>query len=291
MRCLAAAVLLLTACGGSSGDGDRDAPAGVDASTPAAFDDGVARVEVQSRDFGNGQGATSITAMLIDAPAPWPYEPAVTDGSCRMWRRLPPEACDPQCEFDQACIGGACVTAPVSGSAGTLTVTGDGVSEQVPFEQGFYGRYLQVARWSAGTELTASAPGAELGGFTASARLPAPFALRDPLELRLAPGVPLTLRWTADGGDARVRVNLGADQGHGRYRTVVIECDVADADGGVTIPQAMVDELADRDNWSCGDCFSHEVRRYRRGDTTIGATTLTLWAVQLESLYLVPDVL
>ena len=81
------AVSLLAACGSSSGDGD-DSPPGVDASTPAAFDHGIARVEVQSATFAGGQGATSISAMLVDTPAPWPYQPAVSEGSCRMFRKL-----------------------------------------------------------------------------------------------------------------------------------------------------------------------------------------------------------
>jgi len=282
-----AAALLSTACGDSP-SGTVDAPPGIDASTPAAFDDGVARIDVQSATFKGGQGATSISAMLLDTPAPWPYEPAVTEGSCRIWRKLAADACQPLCDYDQICDQGACVEWPVSASAGLLTVSGDGTREDVTFDMG-YGRYLQTARWTAGTELTASAPGAAFPAFSVTARLPSPFAVRNAQDLRLAQGVPLTLQWDPAGDGSRVRVNLGADYGHGRHRSVVVECDVADADGGVTVPQSMVDVLADRANWSCGDCFSQDVRRYHRGDAAVGATSLTLWAVQVDSLYLIPE--
>lgn len=281
------AASLLAACGDDPAGG-VDAPPGVDASTPAAFDDGIARIDVQSATFSGGQGATSISAMLLDTPAPWPYEPAVTEGSCRMFRKLAADACQPLCDFDQICDGNTCVDFPVSASSGTLTVSGDGRREDVAFDMG-YGRYLQTALWAAGTELTASAPGADFPAFTVSARLPPTFTVRNAQDLRLAMGVPLTLQWDPAGDGSRVRVNLGADYGHGRHRSVVVECDVADADGGVTVPQSMVDVLADRANWSCGDCFSQDVRRYHRGDAAPGATSLTLWAVQVDSLYLVPD--
>lgn len=280
------AAALLAACGGSSGDGDG--PPGVDASTPAAFDDGVARIDVLSTG-DEGPGVTSITALLLDAPAPWPYDPAIADGSCRMWRRQPQDTCTPICDFDQACVGGQCRSLPPSLSAGTLAVAGAGTTEMVAFDAGAYQRYLQRALWLPETEVTVSAPGDVFAGFTVAARLPPPIRVTNTKELRLAAGVPLTLRWDPAGAGARVRVTLGADEGHGRYRSIVIECDVADADGGVTVPQSMVDVLADRSHWSCGDCFSHEVRRYRRGDTTAGGTTITLWAHQREGIYLVPE--
>ena len=159
----------------------------------------------------------------------------------------------------------------------------------MPHDQG-YQFYDTRPRFTPGTTITVRAPGDELPGFTVSARLPSPLVLQDADQLELAIGTPLTVRWTPADADARVRVTLGADLGHAQHRSVVVECDVADVDGGVAIPQAMVDELADPANWSCGDCFGHEVRRYRRGDITIASTgqPLTLWAVQLEGIYLRP---
>lgn len=292
MKPTAASVILgtlLLACGGGSGD-DADDGAPPDApSTPAAFDDGIAQVEVRGQTFGGSAGGdTSMTAMLVTAPAPWPYEPAVVDGVCRMWVRRAANTCVPQCGFDQICDGGTCVDWPVSASAGTLRIAGNGEDESIAYTDGYY-RYVQRVLFPAGTEVTASAPGAAgFAGFSLAARMPSPLELVGTEELVLAIGTPLRLRWTPADADARVRVVLGADLGHGRHRSVVVECDVADGDAGVTIPQAMVDELADPENWSCGDCFGHDLRRYRRGDTTAGATSLTLWAVAPQSLYLRP---
>ena len=104
----------------------------------------------------------------------------------------------------------------------------------------------------------------------------------------LARGRPLTVRWRPVGDGERVRLVMGADYGHGQWRPVVVECDLADDAGAVTIPQAMVDQLADPANWSCGDCFGHEVRRYRRASTTLDGAALTLWSFQSAGLYLRP---
>ena len=124
--------------------------------------------------------------------------------------------------------------------------------------------------------------------FSLSARLPAPLQLLGTDQLELEQGRPLTLRWTPAGDGSRIRVNLGADLGHAQWRSVVVQCDLPEAAGAVTVPQAMVDVLADPQNWSCGDCFSHDVRRYHRADTTLAGTSLTFWAFQSQSLYLRP---
>jgi hypothetical protein len=186
------------------------------------------------------------------------------------------------------CDDGTCRPYPVPRSAGTLTVESGAASARIPFD-GTYELYLSSSLFAPGSNITARAPGADLPAFSLTARLPEPLALVDPEELVLARGRELTLRWPPSGEDARIRVTLGADLGHAQWRTVVVECDLPDAAGSVTIPQAMTDVLADPANWSCGDCFGHEVRRYRRADATLAGTSLTLWALQSASLYLVPE--
>jgi hypothetical protein len=52
----------------------------------------------------------------------------------------------------------------------------------------------------------------------------------------------------------------------------------------------MIDELADRSHWQCGSCLSQEVRRYRRADTALAGTTLSLWAYQAAYLALQPRI-
>ena len=250
------------------------------------FDDGAMHIDVSSQRFGDG-GATSIAAFLSTTPAPWPYDPPTLAGSCRLFRRHDINNCNPLCAQTAMCDDGTCRPYPIAQSAGTLTVAGGGASRAIPFADG-YQLYVPTALFAPGTDVTASAPGAALPAFSLTARLPARLELLATDQLVLAPGHDLTLRWTPSGADDRIRVTLGADLGHAQWRTVVIECDLPDAAGQVTVPQAMTDVLADRRNWSCGDCFGHEVRRYHRSDVTLAATSLTLWTYQSASLYLVP---
>lgn len=286
--------LALAACGPLAGCGD-DGAAGPDAGPidpMPQFDDGVMRIEVRSQVFGDGAGDTSIQAVLSTTPWPWPYDAPTTAGACRMFRRHDIDGCAPACPSTSMCDDGTCRPLPVPTSAGLLTIGGGGERRVIPFDDG-YQLYLPTPLFAAGDDITASAPGDALPAFSLTARLPAPLALLGVDDLVLDGGRPLTLRWTPAGDDARIRVTLGADLGHAQWRSVVIECDLPDAAGQVTVPQPMVDVLADRGNWSCGDCFGHEVRRYRRAsldypDAAAG-TSLTLWAYQSASIYLVPE--
>lgn len=275
----------VAACGDDGGASPVDAPP-VD--PMPRFDDGVMRIDVRSQVFPGGQGSTTISAPLAPTPAPWPYDPPTTAGACRMFRRHAIDNCAPACDQASMCDDGTCRPYPMPRSAGVLSVEGGGGLARVPFD-GTYELFLSSALFAPGTELTASAPGDELPRFSVTARMPAPLELVDAEQLRLAPGVALTVRWRPAGDGSRVRLLMGADLGHAQWRTVVVECDLPDDAGAVTVPQAMVDVLADRQNWSCGDCFGHELRRYRRGDITLAGTTLTLWALQSQSIYLVPE--
>jgi hypothetical protein len=205
-----------------------------------------------------------------------------------MFERHDLDGCSPACPSTSMCDDGTCRPLPVPQSAGNLTIGGGSERRVIPFDDGYF-LYLPTSLFAPGTEITASAAGAELPGFSLSARLPAPLELLGTDELVLSPGRALTLRWTPSGEDARIRVTLGADLGHAQWRSVVIQCDLPDAAGQVAVPQAMVDVLADPRNWSCGDCFSQLVQRYRRADAPLAGTTLSLWALQSASLYLVPE--
>jgi hypothetical protein len=282
-RAIIAILITLAGCGDDGG------PAGPDGSVDPApqFDDGVMQVDVRSQSFGGGQGATTVTALLSVTPAPWPYDPPTAEGACRMFVRHDIWSCTPACGPEAMCDDGACRPLPVPRSAGVLTVGGGGERRAIAFADG-YALYLATALFAPGTAITASAPGADLPAFSLTATLPSPLTLVGTDQLVLAPGQALTLRWQPSGEDARIRVDLGADLGHAQWRTVVVQCDLPDAASAVTIPQPMVDVLADRENWSCGDCFGHEVRRYRRAQLPYAGTTLDLWATQSASLYLVP---
>jgi hypothetical protein len=278
-----AAALALAGCGGDDGP---DGPPG----DPAPhFDDGAMRIDVQSQPFA-GEPATLVWGLLSTTPSPWPYDPPVVSGNCRMSLRHDSESCGPECAFGpDVCDAGVCRPLPEPQSAGPLTAAGGGVIRTIPFDMG-YRFYLRQALFEPGAEITVHAPGADLPGFALGARLPEPIEVLGVADLQLEAGVALTLRWRPVGDGDRVRVILGADFGHAQLRSVLVECDLPDDAGQITIPQPMIDELADRSHWQCGSCLSQEVRRYRRADTALAGTTLSLWAYQAAYLALQPRI-
>ena len=278
-----ALIVAVAACGG--GDAAPDAAVNPDPD----FDDSAAWIEVSLRTYSDGSGGdTYIDGNLItDAPL-WPYDVEPVDGACRLSTRRP-MTCDPPCEVDQACVGAACATRPQVRSAGLINVAGGGAIRTIPFAAAGYQLYERGLPFAPGNEITTSAPGAEVAAFSMTAVTPSSLELIGVAELRLRPATPLVLRWRPADPGSRVRITLGADLGHAQYRSVVIECDAPDEHGAVAVPQDMVDRLADPASWGCGDCFPHELRRYRRGRTTAAALPLSLWVSQRASLYLVPE--
>lgn len=268
------AALVLAACG----DNLADAPdAAVDPT--ANLDDTDAWVEVSLRFASDGfDDSTYIRASTITDPPLWPYAEPSREGACRMWTREV-EICEEFCEIlSESCIGGECRSPVPSRSAGALTIDGGGETRTVSFADGAYQHFERALPFAPGTELTASAPGDVVGAFQASAVVPRRLELLD-IEPRVVvtPGQPLVLRWRPDDPGSRVRFTLGADLGHALHRPVVIECDAPDELGSIAVPQGMVDELADWDNWGCGFCIGQEAKRYRRARTMAGALPITFW--------------
>lgn len=278
-----AGLAAFAACGG----GD-DEPSGPPDPSPD-LDDSAAwiRVSLATASDGSG-GSTYITGNLIVDPPLWPYEVEPTDGACRFSTRQT-GACVPFCQWNQACVGGVCISPPIVHSAGPLTFEGGSASLTVPFEDGAYQVFDQALTFAPGTSVAVSAPGDEIAAFSLTAAAPRPLTLVGVEDLVLSAGTPITIRWQPSDPGSRVRVTMGADEGHAFFRSVVIECDAPDEHGAIVIPQAMVDRLADRSNWSCGDCYSHEVRRYRRARTSAGSLAIDLWMNQIVSFYLVPE--
>ncbi|MBZ0235434.1 MAG: hypothetical protein K8M05_24105 [Deltaproteobacteria bacterium] len=276
---------MLAACGG---DDDAAEPDARPADPAPDLDDAAAWLRVSLATYDGG-GSTYLTGNLITDPPLWPYDVEPVDGACRFATRQTGD-CVPFCEWNQACVGGVCVSPPLVRDAGAITFDGGSAPVTVPFEDGFYQWFDQALRFSPGATVTASAPGAApFAAFSLAAVAPAPLALVGIDELRLRAGTPMTIRWQPADPGSRVRVTMGADLGHAFFRSVVVECDAPDEHGAITVPQHMVDRLADPQNWSCGDCFSQEVRRYRRARTTAGSVPLDLWVNQTASFYLYPE--
>ena len=140
-----------------------------------------------------------------------------------------------------------------------------------------------------GTDVTVTATGADVAAFTGTATMPTALELIGKADLRLRSGEELTVRWQPADPGSRIRLVLGADRGHALHRAALIECDLPDEAGSVTIPAATITRFTDPANWSCGDCFSQEIKRYRRARATAGPTAVDIWMSQSESIYLVPE--
>lgn len=287
--------LAMAACSNATPPGGPDAPpSGPDAppGDPAPhFDDGALRIDVQSQPFAGGP-STLVWGMLSATPPPWPYDPPVVSGNCRMALRHAIDGCEPACDPTSLCDAGTCRPLPAPQSAGPLAIAGGGASRTIPFDIG-YRFFVGEALFAPGDDITVRAPGDELPGFDLTARLPAPIEVLDVDALQLRAGVPLTIRWRPAGDGDRVRVILGADFGHAQWRTVLVECDLPDDAGAVTIPQPMIDELAHRSHWQCGACLAQEVRRYQRASVAYpGAdgATLDLWTFHAVYLALTPPI-
>lgn len=272
-------LVFLAACGGGGG-GDDDVPGDPDPD----FDDSAAMIEVAQRTFEGG-GDTGAYARLVTEAPTWPYDVEPVDGACRFSTRVAMTCVD---ICDGVCVGDVCEPQPLVQSAGDLTLASPSATRTVPFGGAGYSFYEASLVFDAGESLTVSAPGADFEAFELTADVPAPFAITNRDDLMLAIGTPLTIRWEPADPGSRVRLFLGADLGHAQYRSVVVECDAPDEDGAITVPQDMVDRLADPSNWSCGDCFPQSIRRYHRARGTSGTIDVQLWVTASDDLYLVP---
>jgi hypothetical protein len=275
--------LLLCGCGDDDGGtAAADARPGFDAGPPS-FGRAPATIEVYANQAG-GESWTEGTARIASEPWPDPYTEAEREGSCRRLVSQVP-FCDPPCETGLCTAPNVCTPYPAARSAGTITLAGGG-GQRTLSPPDYLGFSVPGALF--GQEVTASAPGADYPGFTLSAPLGEPLVLAD-ASLQTAPGVPLVLDWTPGGDpEARIYLELIADRGHAMVHPSVIECDLPDAAGHLRVPQAMADAHGDPANWSCGDCFTSRLVRYRRAATTTAEGEVELWAGSRVSIFAVP---
>ena len=86
-------------------------------------------------------------------------------------------------------------------------------------------------------------------------------------EFTITKGQDLTLTWTTSTDpSARVRLTYNANnRGHGAPYDAIITCEVADADGTLTVPAAMMDTFPATTAWRiCAgrDCPPSTLRRF-----------------------------
>jgi hypothetical protein len=280
--------LLALACACS----DDSAPTGPDASDGFGdpnpdFDQAPSQVHVIERSDNAGSGYHTIITASFSHSAPAIYQERTRSGACRQLTAEPGFCVEP-CEG--YCLGsGECVPWPVRVSAGTLTVSG--LAQPVTIEptpEALYTEYVQQPLIQAGGQITASAPGAELGGFELAVRGPEPLVVTNRDQLALEQGKPLAIEWAPSSDPAaRIRLWLISDYGHGPVHPAVIHCDAPDT-GLITIPADWVDWLRDPSHWACGDCFESTMTRYTRATTEVDGTRVELSVQSAVGLYLVP---
>ena len=169
--------------------------------------------------------------------------------------------CGAPCAWGESCVGGVCTPEPPQRSAGTLAIEGRGTAKSVPFGPTGYTLVENDIVWPAETVVTVSAPGGEIGGFSAVVKAVAPFAELQPTTPQLVGGRPMRWSWSNPDPSARIRVTLVTEREHGQPPPVIVDCDIADT-GTIEVPAEAVTAIVDPDNWGCGRCNSSSLRRY-----------------------------
>lgn len=292
-RALLCSLLLGTvACGGD------DAATTVDASSDGALDGaldpdggtagpglGTLRA-VEERWINPETGAMSAVSRFdgwyFDGPQlPWHREVA-RSGACVL-RRYARAFCDPACTLGAVCVDtDVCLAPPRFQSAGDLTVTGLAVPVQVDSTTGYY-QYtdeLPPDLFTDGATVTATLAGDVVPTHTLTARGVPPLVAAIGNYRTLTPGQDHTITWTPAGGDARVRLLFNSNNaGHGAPYFGIIDCDVPDADGQITVAAALVDGFPETGPWQAcagSDCPPSTLSRYQLATvtTTVGTAEL-----------------
>jgi hypothetical protein len=285
---LIALLALAWACAGDSAPAGPDASDGFNDPSPD-FDQAPSRVHVIERSDNTGSAYGAVITASFSHSAPEIYQERTRSGSCRQLA-AEPGFCTEPCEG--YCLGsGECVPWPARLSVGTLTMTGTGLAQPViiePTPEALYSAYVQQPLIQSGSQIIASAPGAELGVFELAVPGPQPLVVSKRDQLALEAGKPLTIEWIPSSDPAaRIRLWLISDYGHGPVHPAVIHCDAPDT-GLITIPADWVDWLRDPSHWACGDCFESTMTRYTRATTVVDGTAVELSAQSVVGLYLVP---
>jgi hypothetical protein len=234
------------------------------------------------QDLG-GQLSTSprptVAATIYGSPFPRWHQEVMNDGTCLL-KTYTPQQCDQFCEG--ACVGrNVCEPFPPTVSAGMLTFTGlKGVSSLSPDPS--LGRYNYPTAppndlFDAGAAVTVTAAGAAVPPFTLQAKGVPPIEPEiQNGRFRLTNGQDYTLRWQpAAGGppEARVRLTVNSrNLGHGVPYLAIIECDVPDAPGQLTVPRAMIDVFPRIEALGACvgvDCPPSFITRYTRGTAAV----------------------
>lgn len=267
MKRIAVVIFFAAACGEAGGGELPDAAApDLDAgAAPAAV--GVISVIELGRAFARARFDGQVGGAVRGV-----HTETAREGPCRLLE-AEPAFCDPVCAG--TCVAeNQCEPFPTALSAGDITLTG--LTSDVRLEVDPFGNYsstpfpLPDDIFGPGDTITANAAGDEIEAFsvptigvsdldavTGDGRI----ALRDDADAVFA--------WTPSGQDGdRVRLLLEVPpKGHGLPLRAIVDCDVDDALGAMTLPREIIARLPPMDGSedACGnpDCGTRAIRRYR----------------------------
>jgi len=229
---------------------------------------------------GDATGYSYITAGLGTAPLPLVHTETAREGSCRLLLWENPR-CEPAC-VDSACVAtDTCEPYPTNQSAGALTVTG--LRNATVIDPDLFNGYTSDVLddlFAQGAHITASAEGDTVGAFEISVDAPDVGNLEVENAGNLdfpafAADTDFTFQWTATDPSARVQLRMAADAAHGQPFSAMVECDAPDT-GSLTVPAALVTEFIAPQHWSCGECPTQTLTRYRSATIDLDGETLEL---------------
>lgn len=297
---LTLALLATAACGG---DDAVDPPATADAAPVADADplapDAAPPVPDEALVGGlylaevAGEPAYAvIQARFGDAPLPRFLTEADTAGACTLWVREPTQ-CMPECEG--FCVGDfMCRPFPRNAGAGDLTVTGTTRPLTLRDLSDYYelqGEY-PTDLFAPGASITLRAAGGDVPAFTLVETAPAPLVggpAADELDLNGDGDVRVTWTPADPGGRVRLVLNANSSGGHGSPYAAVIQCEVDDAVGEITVARALLDAFPETFRWEiCAgrDCPLSELTRYRRATATAGDGVVGLTLAAKRSFFI-----
>jgi hypothetical protein len=194
---------------------------------------------------------------------------AERSGLCRLLTYTP-SSCDPGCGPLEVCLESTCVPYPERLGAGALTLTTEGTPTEIQ-PDALHG-YLYELDGQVTGEISVSAAGDEVPGFeiTSCAVLPPqPIGDWSNQLTERADGEDVLLEWSNPDPAARLylRMTTGVAT-HGGIAHAEIECEGPDT-GSLTLPGSFLDTLYE-EGWSCGECGSNLLVRYRAGEAQAG---------------------
>jgi hypothetical protein len=196
-------------------------------------------------------------------------------GQCRLLTYTP-SSCDPVCGPSEVCLQGTCEPYPQRLAAGALTLTTEGSS--VDIQPDALDGYLHELEGQITGQVTATLAGDEVPAFevtSCAVQELQPVGDWSVLLTDRADGEDVVLEWSDPDPAARLylRMTTGVAT-HGGIAHAEVECEGPDT-GSLTLPGSFLDTLYE-EGWSCGECGTNLLVRYRSGSAQAGEHSVHL---------------